>query len=339
MTKSGIEWTDRSDWNPMRGCTRVSEGCRNCYAERIAGRFSAPGQPFHGFATQTPNGGRWTGRVEMIPDRLDLPLRWRKPARIFVNSAFDLFHEGVPTDWIDMVFAVMAAAPGHTFQVLTKRAQRMRQYLANLDHLRERIIKAAALHLPIPWGVERRMGDFPLPLPNVWLGISAEDQPRLEERWPYLATTPAAVRWISAEPLLGGLDLANIRPDATMKVDALAGYAEHLLGMRETVARVDWIVAGGESGPGARPMNPAWARGLRDQCAAAGVAFNFKQHGAWVEHEQPTHWLGENGALREVGQGVWASDIGVRLVGKAAAGRLLDGVEHNGMPATTKERS
>src|SRR3546814_532328 len=122
---SKIEWTDRSDWNPIRGCTRVSEGCRNCYAERIAARFSDPGQPFHGFAKRTAAGGRWTGKVELIEERLDFPLRWRKPARIFVNSTYDLFHESVPNHWIDQVFAVMALAPQHTFQVLTKRPGRM----------------------------------------------------------------------------------------------------------------------------------------------------------------------------------------------------------------------
>ena len=287
MTKSGIEWTDRSDWNPMRGCTRVSEGCRNCYAERIAGRFSAPGQPFHGFTTQTPAGARWTGKVEMVPGRLDLPLRWRKPSRIFVNSAFDLFHESVPDAWIDRVFAVMALAPQHTFQVLTKRAERMRQYFAartSGDPWAEASDYVADLlgtkYHPAVLEPED------MPLPNVWLGVSAEDQQRADERIPHLLATPAAVRWVSAEPLLGPLYMAT-----NGRFDDGDGAWNWLTGVRFDVdvdangatggghkgARIDWIVAGGESGPGARPMHPDWARSLRDQCAKAGVPFFMKQ--------------------------------------------------------------
>lgn len=290
MTKSGIEWTDRSDWNPMRGCTRVSEGCRNCYAERIAGRFSAPGQPFHGFATQTESGARWTGRVELIPERLDLPLRWRKPSRIFTNSAFDLFHESVPDEWIDQVFAVMALAQHHTFQVLTKRAARMRAYMTT-----PRTVEGASwdrwtqVAMGIGYSVRRGYagsgGVAARPLPNIWLGVSAEDQKRADERIPHLLATPAAVRWVSAEPLLGPVALHHI-PDrlgeSSCHVNALTGARWYpgcgsVSSQTHPGPRLDWVVAGGESGPGARPMHPAWARSLRDQCAAAGVAFFMKQ--------------------------------------------------------------
>lgn len=290
MTKSGIEWTGRSDWNPMRGCTRVSEGCRNCFAERIAGRFSAPGLPFHKFATQTPGGGRWTGKVEMVPGRLDLPLRWRKPARIFVNSTFDLFHKDVPDDWIDEVFAIMAAAHWHTFQVLTKRPERMAQYLADYGvkaagrwvEASKRMSMTSPAFNRVGWGWAAE--DMPWPLPNIWLGVSVEDQRRADERIPDLLATPAAVRWVSAEPLLGHTVLHHIRPRAgdTRIINALSGdvwYPGCGSDSSQTFrgARIDWVVAGGESGPRARDVDTDAFYSLRDQCKSAGVAFFMKQ--------------------------------------------------------------
>lgn len=311
----GADGSPGATWNPITGCSVVSPGCANCYAMRLAGTRLGHHKSRAGLTRDTKAGPVWTGDVRLNEQWLAQPLRWKPPRRIFVCAHGDLFHANVPDDWIDMVFAVIELAPQHTFQILTKRAARMRAY------------------------AHSRREDTPWPHPNVWLGVSVEDQRRADKRIPHLLATPAAVRWVSAEPLLGPLDLTRVTPHEgdTRRINALTGavwYPGCGSSASQTLAgaRLDWIVAGGESGPGARPMHPAWARSLRDQCKAAGVPFHFKQHGAWVEHESPTHWLGEAGTLREVGQGVWASDIGVRMVGKAAAGRLLDGREHNGMP-------
>ena len=277
--RTKIEWTDAT-WNPIRGCTRVSEGCRHCYAEVMAGRFSDPGQWGHGLAQRValPGGGtdhRWTGKVELVDAALDLPLRWRSPRRIFVNSTSDLFHEKVLDEWIDRVFAVMALAPQHRFQVLTKRPERMRDYLGHkvtpYNVLYEAIARNSS-DLSESW-----------PLRNVWLGTSIEDQATADDRIPHLLATPAAVRFISAEPLLGPVDLRLIvikpsdapeRGKPPVSINALKGWYG---GADHDPARIHWTIVGGESGPGARPMHPDWARSLRDQCQAAGVPFFMKQ--------------------------------------------------------------
>ena len=271
---SGIEWTDRSDWNPTRGCTRVSEGCRNCYAERIAARFSDQGQPFHGVAERTAAGPRWTGKVELIEERLSRPLRWRKPARIFVNSTHDLFHESVPDEWIDRVFAVMALAPQHTFQLLTKRPLRMLDYLKGHAGGGRHIWKAAQ-EIKMPGG--RHKPDTTWPVPNVWIGVSCEDQPSADKRIPLLLQVPAAVRFVSAEPLLGPINLAQAaygkghpRPPPEIQ----ARQTNH------PVAGIDWVIAGGESGPRARPCELAWIRSIVKECREADVPCFVKQLGA-----------------------------------------------------------
>lgn len=275
-TATGIEWTDAT-WNPVRGCTRVSEGCRHCYAERMAARFNQPGQWGHGFAEtiRTPARGvggavareggfeaRWTGRVELDDSKLDLPLRWKKPRRIFVNSTSDLFHESLDDDAIGSVWRTMARCQHHTFQILTKRPERMREFT-------------------------RRVGLGVRPFHHVWLGVSVEDQETADERIPILLDTPAAVRFISAEPLLGPVDLAHHlrgfnRDEMGLRDDPLAASllsAGIESGHAWARPALHWVICGGESGPGARPMHPDWARGLRDQCAAAGVAFFMKQMG------------------------------------------------------------
>jgi protein gp37 len=289
---TSIEWTDAT-WNPIGGCTRVSEGCRNCYAEVMAARFSKPGQWGHGLAeiVRRPDGTtdhRWTGNVVLHEGALDRPLRWQQPRRIFVNSTSDLFHEEAPDEWIDLVFAVMALAPRHTFQVLTKRPERARAYLLANPGIRIRS-QMPSIAGPLP------VIEMDWPLPNVWLGTSVEDRATADARIPHLLATPAAVRFVSAEPLLGPVDLTRITeaepacPGGTSVcgwyLDALAGDAWDdengaLTGeYRGTYgnARLDWVIVGGESGPGARPMNPDWARSLRDQCSAANVAFFMKQ--------------------------------------------------------------
>lgn len=272
-----IEWTHRpgtrgETWNPVTGCT-------NCYAMKMAGRIERMGGAAHYAGTTKRVNGKdvWTGKVHAAPDHiLTLPLRWKKPRTIFVNSMSDLFHEGLPDETINRIFAVMSQCPQHTFIVLTKRAGRMREYLTR-KMLEYRLI-ASVIELPF---LPPSPGPWPhLPLPNVWLGVSVEDQRRADERIPDLLATPAAIRWISAEPLLGQFGLRCISYTASDRgfVDALTGETQHA----ETRAlypdrypptnRIDWVVAGGESGPGARPMHPEWARSLRDQCAEASCA-------------------------------------------------------------------
>lgn len=232
--KTDIEWTDAT-WNPVTGCTKVSPGCKHCYAETFAERWrGVAGHPYEqGFD------------LRLWPDRLELPLRWKKPRMIFVNSMSDLFHEGVPFEFIRRVFETMEKAAWHTFQVLTKRSERL-----------------AELAPDLPWP------------PNVWMGVSIEAA-RYLGRADHLRKVPATVRFLSLEPLLeslGALDLSGIH----------------------------WVIVGGESGPGARPMDATWVREIREKCLAAGVPFFFKQWG------------------------------GVR---KAQRGRLLDGRTWNGMPS------
>jgi protein gp37 len=325
-----IEWTDAT-WNPVRGCTRVSEGCRNCYAEGVAARFSGRGLPYEGLAERTSKGPRWTGKITLAPEATLLqPLRWKRPRRIFVNSMSDLFHEGVPDEAIDRIFAVMALARHHTFQVLTKRPERMRSYLSTGFFKRaaavEALPEAAGFH---GWPRVRAMALFNemQPPPNVWLGTSVEDQAAADTRIPHLLATPAAVRFLSCEPLLGPVELTNIdchqRRDLPgfYWINALTGEHDDMCRPCAPVPRIDWVIVGGESGPNARQMHPNWARTLRYQCAAAGVAYFFKQWGEWGR-------VGDQPGLDHLPED---ADTMTR-VGKAKAGRLLDGVEHNGMP-------
>jgi protein gp37 len=251
---TGISWTDAT-WNPIRGCSRVSEGCRHCYAEMLAGRFSGPGQPYEGLAKKVGGEARWTGEVRFIEKHLEDPLRWRKPRRIFVNSMSDLFHERVADEWLDRIFVVMALAPHHTFQVLTKRPERMRAYLA--DQGRLEAIYAEWYDLS---GAPAEAQEWPLP--NVWLGVSVENQEAADERIPILLQTPAAIRFLSVEPMLSPVNLLNADED---------GLRGGLLGA------LHWVICGGESGPGHRDMLLSWARSLRDQCTGHGVPFFFKQ--------------------------------------------------------------
>lgn len=319
-----ISWTDAT-WNPIVGCTIVSPGCTNCYAMRDAARIircsEGAGRPSHYEGTIQPSkaGPVWTGKVARAPDHiLTQPLRWRRPRRIFVNSMGDLFHESVPDEWIDRVFAVMALAPQHTFQILTKRARRMREYMSGRDFGGLPLLGRLPLeriHLDAVdrmgndsfYAAARRAGNVyslycsvPWPLQNVWLGVTAEDQQRADERIPDLLMTPAALRWVSVEPMLGEVDLRRFAVDLTGDgvsshtpsiVNALTGgLISGGIGICLNIPiirtggypRLDWVVCGGESGPHARPMHPDWARSLRDQCKAAGAPFHFKQWGEWL---------------------------------------------------------
>ena len=203
------------------------------------------------------------------------PLRWKRPRRIFWNAHGDLFHPAVPDAWIDRVFAACALTPQHTHMILTKRSARMREYLTARNENRPDcpITQAAFWSIAKPRGYRGNGGLCTRPLPNVWLGVSVEDQTRADERIPDLLATPAAKRFLSCEPLLGPVDLGKLL--SGLPVNAWLTWLDAL----------DWVIAGGESGPGARPMHPDWARSLRDQCAAADVPFYFKQWGEWLPGE------------------------------------------------------
>lgn len=273
---SRIEWLHRPGtkpevWNPVTGCTKVSEGCRNCYAERQAARF---------WPTQYPAEGRAFTDVWPHPDRLDAPLRWRSPRTVFVNSMSDLFHDAVPDAFIDRVFAVMALAPQHTFIVLTKRPERMRAWMSKNPSVSRAIADVVAGSGKVAIDAMNRAADLnydrarfgfvePWPLPNVWLGVSVEDQRTADQRIPLLLQTPAAVRVVSAEPLLGPVDLNDDDgPNGT-------GGRFNVLEMG-----IDWLIVGGESGPKARPCDVAWVRLIVQQGKAAGVPVFVKQLGA-----------------------------------------------------------
>lgn len=277
MADTNIEWTDRV-WNPVTGCTKVSQGCRHCYAETVANRFwhhqyvhtAARGFiPVKAYSADALTGTpRQFTDVMTHEDRLREPLKWKKPQRVFVNSMSDLFHEDVPDAFIDQVFAVMALAPQHTFQVLTKRPERMLAFFADVPFRQEMIgIEAERLS-----GLSRYNDTaaprWPIPLAHVWMGVSVEDQQTADERIPLLLQTPASVRFVSAEPLLRTVDLEG-------------WIGRHAFGDTNNVSGgLDWVIVGGESGPGARPCDVAWVRSIVQQCQAAAVPVFVKQLGA-----------------------------------------------------------
>lgn len=334
MGETSIEWTNAT-WNPVRGCSVISPGCTNCYAMGQAHRYSGIAKktgkqlPFYGLTRGRPKGGPvWTGDVRFVPEMLDVPLRWKEPRRIFVNSMSDLFHEGFTDEQIAEVFGVMAVASGafhgpgdgfdkigkpfplyeggkpvqhrmprsghgpHVFQLLTKRAKRLPELLGSS---RFRTLVAGAAHR---WAIDRTTAgalsdsieDGSLwPLPNLWLGVSVEDQKHADERIPHLLATPAAVRWISAEPLLGPLDLAKYLPLKLQEgnvwrecdCDEIDPSDRPCL-VCDARSGLSWVVCGGESGPDARPFDLAWARSILRQCREAGVPAFFKQAGRLV---------------------------------------------------------
>lgn len=276
--KTGISWTDAT-WNPIRGCSKVSAGCKNCYAEKVAARFSGPGQPYEG----TVRDGRWNGQIRFVPEKLIEPLRWKRPRRIFVNSMSDLFHDGVPFEFIAAVFGVMAACPQHTFQVLTKRPERAVEFFAWAQGNNHSHPETICLHYSRAYTAAPANGVYRWPLPNVHLGVSVEDQPTADARIPPLLQCPAAVHFVSYEPALAAVDFAPyLRPNWDVFVGP-CGCSER----RDPWTRCDncihtlrWVIVGGESGPNARPFDVAWARSTIEQCRAAGVACFVKQVGA-----------------------------------------------------------
>ena len=342
---TAIEWTDAT-WNPLRGCSEVSPGCANCYAAGVAARFAGEGQPYEGLAQFDANGkAHWTGRIKLVEKALSQPLRWQRPRRVFVNSMGDLFHEDVSFHYIAKVFAVMALAKQHTFQLLTKRPRRMADWFrwiaAKWPDLGLNSAADSDSNLVLQFlddadaGRQVSSDDFapPWPLPNVWLGVSAEDQSRAEERIPALLATPAAVRFVSAEPLLGPIDLKSQ--------------------ISNPKSQIDWVIVGGESGPHARSCHPQWVRDLRDQCFAAGAAFFFKQWGEWSEcaktdggvymlsSDRPVKVVSADGASFDYRSNWDGRDGAVAMErrGKRSAGRLLDGREWSEFPGTVRAAS
>lgn len=359
-----IEWTD-STWNPIVGCSRASEGCQHCYAERMAHRLGSNPTMQGRYAGLTDARGAWTGEARFIREALEQPFHWKRPRRIFVGSMTDLFHDSVPDEWIYSVLAVVALNPRHTFMVLTKRAARMRHFMAtNQKSLRKRIEDTAMEHFgEEAWafaansmiGALKPALNVGWPMRNLWLGVTAENQARADERIPLLLETPAAVRFVSIEPMLGPVDLERYIEVGLMK----GKYPKYKL-----LPTLGWVIAGGETGPGARPMHPDWARSLRDQCAAAGVPFFFKSWGEWrpastrqeAADIQGKHWTFARrdpedkrpnmGGCYHVPDQL-AACVGkpetygwqwpTAKVGKAKAGHLIDGREHLEFPEAAHE--
>lgn len=286
-TSTSIEWTDTT-WNPTRGCSRVSPGCTNCYAERQARRFAGKNGAYEGLIHST---GSWNGGITLVEGALDEPYRWRKPRRVFVDSMSDLFHERVPFEFIDKVFETMINTP-HTYQVLTKRPARMREYM--MDARRPRRV---------------REGELPA---NIWLGVSVEDQERADERIPILLSTPAAVRFLSCEPLLGEINL-RLETNAPLWAGDGPGAkcrASDRLGLH-------WVIIGGESGNKARPTIIGDIRILKEQCEAANVPVFVKQLGT-----HPMNWLGVRFDISDRKGKImdeWPADLRIRQFPRAAA--------------------
>ncbi|GGO94924.1 DUF5131 family protein [Stakelama pacifica] len=380
---TSIEWTDAT-WNPVTGCSVVSAGCTNCYAMKLAGTRMKHHPSREGLTQDTKSGPVWNGQVRFNEQWLDQPLRWKRPRTIFVCAHGDLFHEGVPDEWIDRVFAVMALCPHHRFQVLTKRSGRAMRYAKDwntpvrvarllLEWAGDKLVAfSQAFAALIERGQEEQPEAAAWPLPNVWLGVSVEDQRAADERIPDLVETPAAVRFLSCEPLLGPVDLeewlicANARDGVTMDPSTGAYECCTLCDFTGVTGAIGWVIVGGESGKTARPMHPAWARSLRDQCASASVPYFFKQWGEWApvcemseeaidacydpapEHDPNAmrrrkvaecvlHWNADRFEGRAMferpafEQGSKAMTM--MAIGKKKSGRFLDGAQHDGMPS------
>lgn len=301
--KTKIEWCDAT-WSPITGCSHVSAGCEHCYAEAMARRFQKDWKP-------------WTAEnaahnVMLHPEGLEQPLHWKKPRRIFVCSMADLFHEQVPDEFIDRVFGMMALCPQHMFQVLTKRPEVMCDYFTKKGRSFS-IEQTGWLYE----GYSRPIELSSWPPPNVWLGVTAENQRTADERIPILLETPAAKRFVSIEPMLGPINL-RLRNDGVPQnkwgepLGPCGYYCDEQIGHADHSTKLDLVIAGGESGPKARPMSPAWVRSIRDQCQAAVVPFFFKSWGEWAP--KPYLWFDK------------------KRVGKKAAGRELDGRIWEEMP-------
>jgi len=285
MSKSNISWTEQT-WNPIVGCSIVSPGCKNCYAMKMANRLEAMHVSQYAGTTHKVNGNAvWTGKVARAPEKtLMAPLKRKIPTTYFVNSMGDLFHEDVPDEWIDQVFAVMALCPQHTFQILTKRAERMEEYsdeqmkdtLGPGDHIHNISCKVLTKFHDdrfLRGAIQRGW-----PLKNVWLGVSAENQEQADKRIPHLLNTPASIRFVSLEPQLERIDLTTYLTcsNGSCEDNTFCDGCVHYLS-EEDDDQLDWVIQGCESGHGARAFDISWAYSMRDKCAAAGVPYFLKQ--------------------------------------------------------------
>jgi len=384
--KSAIEWTDAT-WNPVTGCSKVSPGCAHCYAATLAPRLARMGQSGYTELPWTPENA--AANVMLHEDRLAMPLRWTRPRRIFVNSMSDLFHEIVPDEFIARVFATMALAPQHTFQVLTKRPERMREWVTKVAYSEHGWLTHNGDN-PRGWRstifgetngtgvviedgrtlqptgetrdgkpVVKMTGEPRWPLPNVWLGTSVENQTWADRRIPELLATPAAVRFLSCEPLLGEVDLTAVNGENVLDPECWGDCAcvddpgcRRVGGDGRLERRIHWVIVGGESGPGARPMHSDWVRLIRDACDDAGTAFVFKQWGQFARGSSATRdQVGDlvmavdgrtatwSDAQRVFGRDPQAalSLEAIHSVGaKRVAGRELDGLTHDGYPEVAR---
>ena len=315
---SSIEWTDAT-WNPTRGCRKVTKECENCYAMAVAHRFSAPGMPYEGLTRKIGGRAQWTGQARFIPEALELPLTWSKPRHIFVDSMSDLFHEDISDLNIAEVLGVAVAAVhlrGHKFTILTKRPERMRELLLTEEFWAQVNSHADMIVMDRVDPLNRRRNDARAtldyygpenPPPGIWLGVSVGDQATADARREALRATPATIKLVSYEPAIGPIDWAGWE-------------------------FVHQIISGGESSPNARPSHPSWHRAARDFCAAHGVAYFFKQWGEWspgyAEHGNDLTY----DLLVKAQQHEWPEGFVSFRVSKKAAGRLLDGREHNDFP-------
>lgn len=353
-TQSKIEWTEVT-WNPVTGCNKISAGCKNCYAETMHKRLKGMGQKKYQ--------ANFNDGPMVWEDILREPFKWKKPRRVFVNSMSDLFHEDVPFSFIDMVFAVMASTPQHTYQILTKRADVMVKWFNYLDtSWKNECMRGDARIRYSSWhnfGQKIPYEKWQWPLPNVWIGVSVENQEQANKRLHFLNYIPAAVKFVSAEPLLGPVVFEKALGES---------LKWHAGGLKNCIS---WVIAGGESGHGSRPMHPDWVRSLRDQCQGAGVPFFFKQWGEWYTNAfkmgsgEPVfrcfknfdEWVNKASTwvqggtcidisgkiMRNGGDFMKTRDEGkfpvaiLHKTSKKASGRMLDGQEHNEFPAGKKQ--
>lgn len=339
--KTAIEWTATYNedgtitpgytWNFIRGCRVLSAGCENCYAQGIAYRFSGEGLAYEGLAKKVNGKPRWTGKLAIVEKDLELPLTWKKPGKVFVNSMSDLFYEEVPFELVDKAIGIMHQTPHLDYQILTKRPARM------LEYFKKRYVEKAGVLQVYDYGV------IDWPMSNVWLGVSVENQKAADERIPLLLDTPATVRFLSCEPLLGPVDLTRWFTTPPVRVYGKpSAYGDSLV-VQYAKPDIHWVIAGGESGPKARPMHPDWARSLRDQCQRSGVPFFFKQWGAYSPKSPvgPGEFYPKTSVLVSPygSQPLYGMHVGsefMHFYGKKLAGRLLDGKEHNEFPEVAK---
>ncbi len=328
-----IEWCTET-WNPIIGCRKLSPGCDNCFALRMAKRLASIG--IEGYENVV-FGNYWSGKQYFNDVTILKPLSWRKPRMIFITSMGDIFHLS-NNQWIDKVMAIVALSPMHTFLVLTKRSRCLHAYFDRPKDLLIQKWEDAIYEMglcdknddpdaPACYLHNRLQDEWPMK--NLWLGVTAENQDRADERVPFLLATPAARRFVSVEPMLGSVDLVNVyeppRPAATPPA---GGENTNL----KQLGFIDWVICGGESGPGARPMHPDWVRFLQSECHCAGVPFFFKQWGEWL----PSYNIGER--LEEFKfknlprEHVFEDGIHTYRVGKKAAGAHLDGKEYKEYP-------